>query len=73
MTTQTEVLKVDEQPEIVAPYKSAASRVGLIVFISLLPVWGVWAVYVACWLLRGVAQGGFAGYSDLFCLLPISL
>lgn len=73
MTTQTEVLKVDEQPEIVAPYKSAASRVGLVVFISLLPVWGVWAVYVACWLLRGVLQGGLSDYLDLFVLAVLFL
>ena len=63
-----ELSKLIEQPEIVAPYKSAASRIGLVVFISLLPAWGIWAVYVACWLLRGVIQGGLSDYLDLFLL-----
>ncbi|MBK9205483.1 MAG: hypothetical protein IPL73_24285 [Candidatus Obscuribacter sp.] len=42
-------------------------------FISLLPVWGVWAVYVACRLLRGVLQGGLSDYLDLFVLAVLFL
>lgn len=58
----------NQQPKLLIRYKEDQARTGLFIAIALSPIWALWSLYVASWLLKAVILGGIVGYEDLLAL-----